>query len=67
MRCFIVVHDELVELSFKHFHFGISYGLGSFMGHPKCYPNILGQSKPSTLLNFSLSIDEVRMEIACVL
>jgi hypothetical protein len=42
MRRFIIVHYEMVELAFKHFHLGLSHGLGSFMGHPKYCPNILG-------------------------
>jgi hypothetical protein len=41
MRHFIIVHDETVELAFKHFNLGISHGLGSLMGNLKCCPNIL--------------------------
>jgi hypothetical protein len=64
MRCFIVKHDEPIELSFKHFHLTLSYGLGSFMSHIKCCPNILGHIQTIYMVEIFLSIDEVRMNIA---
>jgi hypothetical protein len=42
MRYFIIVHDETVELAFKQFHLGLSYGSRSFMSHPKSVQHILG-------------------------
>jgi hypothetical protein len=42
MRHFIIIHDETVELAFKHFNLGLSHRLGSLMGHLKYCPNILG-------------------------
>jgi hypothetical protein len=54
MRHFIIVHDEMVEFSFKHFNLGISHGLGSLMGHPKYCPNILGHIQTIYTIEFFL-------------
>jgi hypothetical protein len=45
MRYFIIVHDETVELAFKHFNIGLSHGFGSLMSHLKRCSNIEGPDK----------------------
>jgi hypothetical protein len=52
MRCFIVVHDESIELSFNHFYLVLSHMLESFMGHSKSCPNILGHIQAIYTIEF---------------
>jgi hypothetical protein len=54
MRHFIIVHDKTVELAFKYFHLDPFHRLGSFMGHPKCCPNILGYIQTIYMVKFFL-------------
>jgi hypothetical protein len=54
MRCFIIIYNETVELAFKHFNLGLFHGLGSLMGHPKCYPNIFGHIQTIYTVEFFL-------------
>jgi hypothetical protein len=39
-------------LSFKHFHLGLSHGLGSFIGHSKSCPNIFGHIQAIYMVEF---------------
>jgi hypothetical protein len=54
MRRFIIVHDETVELAFKHLNIGLSHRLGSLMGHLKCCPNIPGHIQTTYMIEFFL-------------
>jgi hypothetical protein len=67
MMRFIIVHDETVDLAFKHFNLDLSHRVGSLMAIQSVVQTSLVTFKPSTRLNSSLSIDEVRMEIASAL
>jgi hypothetical protein len=49
-----MVHDETIELAFKHFNFGLSHRLGSLMGNPMCCPNILGHIQTIYTVEFFL-------------